>query len=80
MAKVVKKSKKETVESIIIGKNNISLFLIGLVAIVIGFALMAQPPVNGFLSRTLAPIILVFAYLVIIPVSLFLKDKPEDIS
>jgi len=74
MAKVVKK-KQENPEAMIIGKKNIFLFLIGLLSIVIAFILMAQPPVNGFLSRTLAPVILVIAYLVIIPVSIFIRDK-----
>lgn len=78
MAKVVKKQKK--VEAMIIGRKNIFLFLIGLLSIVIAFILMAQPPVDGFLSRTLAPVILVIAYLVIIPIALFIRDKKVDQS
>ncbi len=74
MAKVAAKKKK--IEEEFIGKKNIYLFLIGLVTIAIGFIIMAQPPVNGFLSRTLAPIILVIAYLIIIPLSITLKKKP----
>ena len=73
MAKPAASGKK--VEAIIIGKRNIYLFLVGIISIVIAFILMAQPPVNGFLSRTLAPIILVIAYLVIIPISIMIKDK-----
>ena len=76
MAKVVKK--QENVEAMIIGRKNIFLFLIGLLSIVIAFILMAQPPVDGFLSRTLAPVILVIAYLVIIPIALFIRDKKVD--
>ncbi len=78
MAKIVEKKPKprqKKVEGIVIGKKNIYLFLTGLISIIIAFILMAQPPVNGFLSRTLAPIILVIAYLVIIPISLLIKDK-----
>lgn len=76
MAKVVKK--QENVEAMIIGRKNIFLFLIGLLSIFIAFILMAQPPVDGFLSRTLAPVILVIAYLVIIPIALFIRDKKVD--
>ncbi|MBD3225774.1 MAG: hypothetical protein GF313_13680 [Caldithrix sp.] len=79
MARVVKKdskTKKKKVEDIIIGRKNISLFFIGVLTIVVAYILMAQPPVDGFLSRTLAPILLVIAYLVIIPVAILLKDKP----
>jgi len=76
MAKVVKK--QDTAEAMIIGKKNIILFLIGLLSIVVAFILMAQPPVDGFLSRTLAPVILVIAYLVIIPIAIFIRDKKTD--
>jgi len=75
MAKVVQKASK--VEGIQIGKKNMYLFLIGLLTIVIAFIFMAQPPVDGFLSRTLAPVLLVIAYLVIIPVAIFIKDRKE---
>ncbi len=76
MAKVAKK--QDTPQAMIIGKKNIILFLIGLLSIVIAFILMAQPPVDGFLSRTLAPVILVIAYLVIIPIAVFIRDKNID--
>jgi uncharacterized membrane protein HdeD (DUF308 family) len=75
MAKVAQKS--TNVESIQIGKKNMYLFLIGLLTIVIAFIFMAQPPVDGFLSRTLAPVLLVIAYLVIIPAAIFIKDKKQ---
>lgn len=61
-----------------ISKKNILLFVIGLVTIAIAFVLMAQPPVDGFLSRTLAPIILVVAYLIIIPAAILVRDKSEN--
>ena len=76
MAKAAEK--KKTIEGMIIGRKNIYLFLIGIISIVIAFILMAQPPVDGFLSRTLAPVILVVAYLVIIPIALFIRDKNSD--
>ncbi len=60
-----------------INKKNMLIFVLGLFTIAVAFILMAQPPVNGFLSRTLAPIILVVAYLVIIPFAIMAKDKKE---
>ena len=78
MAKIVKNQDNKNYEAMIIGRKNIFLFLIGLISIVIAFILMAQPPVDGFLSRTLAPVILVIAYLVIIPIALFIRDKKVD--
>jgi len=71
MAKV----KTDKVNNFTFGKRNLLILAIGIVGIAIGFILMAQPPVNGFLSRTLSPIILVIAYLVIIPYSILTKNK-----
>ena len=73
MAKVSKNQPQ--VQGFTFGKRNLLLLSIGLFSIVIGFILMAQEPVDGFLSRTLAPIILVIAYLVIIPISIIAKNK-----
>lgn len=61
-----------------ITRRNISIFLLGLATIAVGFILMAQPPVDGFLSRTLAPIVLVVAYLVIIPYAILSGNKKND--
>lgn len=65
-------------QGISFGKRNLYLLSIGLITIVIGYILMAQPPVDGFLSRTLAPVVLVIAYLVIIPVAIFIRDKKKE--
>lgn len=53
------------------------LFLVGLLAIAVGFILMAQPPVDGMMSRTLAPVILIVGYLVIIPFAIMARQKNE---
>ena len=63
-----------------IDKKNMLIFVLGLITITIAFILMAQPPVDGFLSRTLAPIILVVAYLVIIPWAILARTKKETPS
>ncbi len=71
-------AKVKKTEYFFIERKNILIFLIGLATIAVGFIVMAQPPVNGFLSRTLAPIILVIAYLVIIPIAIFKNFKKTD--
>jgi len=68
-------AKAKKPEYFFIERKNVLIFLIGLALIAIGFIVMAQPPVNGFLSRTLAPIILVVAYLIIIPIAIFKRTK-----
>ena len=69
---------EEIFQPIKIGKKNIYLFLGGIALLILGYILMAQPPVYGFLSITLAPIILVFAYLIVFPAAILIKDTPEE--
>ncbi len=49
---------------------------IGLGSIILGYISLAQGPVNSFWSLTLAPILLVLGYCVLIPVGILLKNKP----
>jgi len=56
-------------------KRNLYLLGIGLVTLVIGYILMAQPPVDSFWSLTLSPIVLLIGYLVIIPYAILHNDK-----
>ena len=78
MARVVEKKKKEKekhIQGIIIGKRKKTLFLVGLFMIILGYFFMAQPPVYGFMSLHLAPIVLIIAYLIIFPIAIMIKDK-----
>jgi hypothetical protein len=52
----------------------------GLGTILIGYLCLSQPPVDGFLSLTLAPILLVIGYCVLIPLGLLLGESriPTD--
>ena len=72
--------KKKAQEPSFVTTKNILIFLLGLATIAVGFILMAQPPVNGFLSRTLAPVLLVIAYVVVIPYAIIARDKKETVS
>ncbi len=69
---------EEVFQAITVGKKNIYLFIGGIILLILGYILMAQPPVYGFLTITLAPIILVFAYLVVFPAAILMKDTPES--
>jgi hypothetical protein len=53
------------------------LFALGLVCIGAGYIALSIPPVEGFLSLTAAPLLLVFGYVVIIPLSLLINKKPS---
>ncbi len=53
------------------GKKNMQILLIALAMIVLGYIFMAQPPVDSFLSITAAPLIILFAMLVVVPYAIF---------
>jgi hypothetical protein len=47
--------------------------------LITGYILMSLPEdPDAFMTRTLAPILLVFAYLIIIPIGLFYREKKEQ--
>ena len=52
-------------------KKNILLVALGALLIVIGFVCLAQGSADNPVSLTVAPIILVLAYLVVIPIGIF---------
>jgi hypothetical protein len=67
-------------------RRNVKFLAAGIVTILIGYLCLAQPPVDGFLSLTLAPILLVIGYCVLIPIGLLIggkkepEGKPEEIG
>jgi len=66
------KAQSKDVRKPAFGKTNMTLFVVALVVIALGFVTLA------FGSDTLAPILLVLGYCVIIPVSILWKDKDKE--
>ena len=58
-------------------KRNWTVFGAAIALILVGYICMAQPPVDGFLSLTLAPILLVIGYVILIPMALLMKSHKE---
>jgi hypothetical protein len=58
-------------------KTNYNTLYIGLGILLLGFILLAQGPWDNPLSRSIAPIILLIAYLVAIPLSIFVKSTKK---
>lgn len=56
-------------------RSNYLLFGFGLLVLVLGYFFLAQGPWDSFWSRTLAPIVLVIGYCVLIPVALLYEKK-----
>ncbi len=56
-------------------KGNYLWFFAGLLVLTIGFVFLSIGPWDSFWSRTLAPVILVIGYLVVIPWSIMYHKK-----
>jgi len=61
--------------------RNLRFFAIGVLFILAGYFFTSRPPVDGFMSLTLAPILLGLGYCVFIPIGLLIgtkKDTPQS--
>ena len=61
-------------------RRNWILFAVGISVIVVGYVLLSIPPADGFWSLTMAPILLVAGYCVIIPLAILVKDRDDGES
>tara|TARA_B100001250_G_C19396823_1_gene612999 strand:+ start:372 stop:623 length:252 start_codon:yes stop_codon:yes gene_type:complete len=59
-------------------KKNYIIFFSGLIFIISGYVIMINGETNSFQSLTLAPILLFFGYIVIIPIALIIKHNDID--
>src|ERR1051326_1921082 len=58
-------------------KENVVILGIGLVVIVMGYVALSGNVVEGFRQLTLAPLLLLLGYCVIIPVGIMYRKKPK---
>lgn len=58
-------------------KKNYLLLILGLAVTIIGFYFMTIGPWDSFSSLVISPIILFIAYVIIFPLSIFLRKKSE---
>ena len=56
-------------------KSNYQLFAGGILVILLGYVALAQGPADSFWSLTLAPILLVLGYCVVIPFAILYQKK-----
>lgn len=59
-------------------KYNYYILFAGIGLIIIGFYLMSIGPWNSFTSLDISPIVLIIAYLFVIPASIFYRRKKND--
>jgi hypothetical protein len=56
---------------------NYKLFAISIALLILGYILLGQGPVTNPLSLSVAPVILVAVYLVLLPIAIIAKGKEE---
>ena len=80
--KTIKQTKKASVSpfNIYWDKKNYYLLGIRLLFTVIGFYFMNIGPWDSFSSLAISPIILFIAYIIIFPLSIFLRKKSEKVQ
>lgn len=73
------KRSKKSVEHLHISltQKNYMIIGLGIVIIIIGYFLMNQNSVDGFMPTVVAPILLFVGYCIVIPVGILFKDKPS---
>jgi hypothetical protein len=57
---------------------NFKLLGLSLALLVVGYILLGQGPVYNHLSWSVAPVILVVVYCVLLPISIIAKDKKQS--
>ena len=77
--RTIKQTKKTSVFpfSIYWDKKNYYLLALGLILTIVGFYFMTIGPWNSVSSLVISPIILFIAYVIIFPLSIFLRKKAE---
>mgnify|MGYP001218302101 FL=1 len=59
-------------------RKNWILAAAGLASILIGYVCLRIPPAEGFLSLTLAPVLLVIGYCILIPLAILARGQTEE--
>ncbi len=61
-------------------KENIIFLSIGILLLIVGYVLMSTDPWDNPIALTVSPIVLLIAYLIFIPLSIFYKKKSVNKS
>lgn len=82
-SKPTSKSRKSTIKakkeiSLPLDKTNFLIIGIGIFVLIIGYILMSENSVDGFMNTVVAPILLVLGYCIIIPYGILKKAKKTE--
>jgi len=78
MAKAIRKSDKRRAakdDSLPLEKTNFAIIGLGILVIAVGYLVLANGPIEGFLPLVVAPVLLVLGYCVIIPLGILYKKS-----
>jgi len=77
--KTIRQTKKTSVSpfNIYWEKKNYYLLFLGVLVTIVGFYFLSMGTWNSFSSLIISPILLVLAYIIIFPLSIFLRKKSE---
>lgn len=73
-----KASRQKKVMEFPLEKINFIIIGAGILLILIGYILMSENSVNGFMPTVISPILLVFGYCVVIPYGILKKTASKD--
>lgn len=74
--KMARKGKRD--ETFPFERENYMILAVGLVLIILGYLALSEKTVEGVLPLTVAPILLVIGYCVVIPIGIMYRRKTRD--
>ena len=84
MAKSVKekdkiaKRKGRRIEVLPLEPTNYKILVAGVAIVILGYIALSMEPWDGFMAITLAPMLLVLGYCVVIPIGIIYRKKKEE--
>ncbi len=57
---------------------NVKLFVVALIVLAVGYYCMGRGPITNAISWSVAPVLLVIAYCILIPLAIAVKVNPVD--
>jgi hypothetical protein len=73
-----KKASKESPFKMYWSKTNYILFITGFIVLILGYFLLGRDPWDGFISLSVAPMVLLVAYVIIFPLAILFINKKKD--
>ena len=72
------KRKSKIIEVLPLEPVNYKIILAGVAVVILGYIALGMDPWDGFMALTVAPILLVLGYCVVIPVGIIYRRKTEE--